>query len=91
MLELNKGQAYLESSRRRLQGGEACAERMKTMVGSGLASFYRPCFDVMPCFDVCPRAADRASGDAVYALLCACVRVPLDGLVVPGRDWSPSG
>ncbi|CAM9538456.1 unnamed protein product, partial [Ectocarpus sp. 4 AP-2014] len=32
MLTLNRGQAYLESSRRRLAGGETCAERMQTMV-----------------------------------------------------------
>eukprot|EP00903_Cladosiphon_okamuranus_P011707 g11010.t1 len=32
MLALNRGQAYLEASRRRLRGGEACAERMQTMV-----------------------------------------------------------
>ncbi|CAM9666443.1 unnamed protein product, partial [Ectocarpus sp. 8 AP-2014] len=32
MLTLNRGQAYLESSRRRLTGGETCAERMQTMV-----------------------------------------------------------
>ncbi|CAN0081347.1 unnamed protein product, partial [Ectocarpus sp. 12 AP-2014] len=32
MLTLNRGQAYLESSRRRLAGAETCAERMQTMV-----------------------------------------------------------
>ncbi|CAN0286012.1 unnamed protein product [Pylaiella littoralis] len=32
MLELNRGEVYLETTRRRLQGGEACADRMQTMV-----------------------------------------------------------